>query len=438
MKTLNYERKTQEVSSMSKKMVAVMLSVMFVLALGMRVYAADIVLKVGDNIPDRTQGWGAVIEEIYKEFLKTHPGVKIETESYPDQPYQDKMKIYATSRQLPDIFKYWSFSTLLKPLVDEKLVVELKKADFEGKNFIPGALESNIWNDKLYGIPVSGDLWVIYYNKALFDKYGVKVPTTIGELFAAGEVFKKNGLIPISSDGKDSWPFCLLFDNLAVRYTGDVKYPSKAIKREVHFTDAPFVKAATLEQKMAKELFQADVVTSDYGAARNLFGQEAAAMYMMGSWELGLANDTNFSEEFRKNVRAFKIPVIEGEKGTVDEVMAWFGGNYVVNSQSKHPELAMDLLKLIAERMGGLLWERQAAFPAQMVKASEKDTQLAKDLLKVAADAKATSGTGSLDLSTPAFKEDCQKFVQELVAGLVTPEEFCKKLEAAAETASKQ
>lgn len=424
---------------MSRKMIALMLGVMLVVALGMQAYAADIVLKVGDNIPDRTQGWGAVIEEIYKEFQQAYPDVKIETESYPDQPYQEKMKIYATSRQLPDVFKYWSFSTLLKPLVDEKLVVELNKADFEGKNFIPGALESNIWNDKLYGIPVSGDLWVMFYNKALFDKYGVNVPTTMAELFAAGEVFKKNGLIPISSDGKDSWPFCILFDNLVIRYTGDVTYPTKAINREVHFTDEPFVKAAALMQKMTKEgLFQADLVTSDYGASRNLFGQEAAAMYMMGSWELGLATDTNFSEEFRTNVRAFKIPVIEGAKGDVNELVAWFGGNYVVNSQTKYPELAMELLKLIADRMGVLLWERQAAFPAQMVKASEKDTDLAKDLLQVAADAKATSGSPSLDRGTPALKEDYQKFVQELIAGLVTPEEFCKKLDAAAGAAAQK
>ena len=41
--------------------------------------------------------------------------MEIVTESYPDQPYQQKIKIYATAKQLPDVFKYWSFSTLLKP-----------------------------------------------------------------------------------------------------------------------------------------------------------------------------------------------------------------------------------------------------------------------------------------------------------------------------------
>lgn len=402
--------------------------------------AADkIVMKLADNLPDRTQTWGAVFEQINKEFMQKHPELQIETESYPDQPYQQKMKIYATSGQLPDAFKYWSFSTLLKPLVEENLVMALKKDDFQGFNFLSGALESNILNDTLYGIPLSGDLWVIYYNTAMFEKFGVAVPTTFDELFAAAEVFKKNGIIPISSDGKDSWPFSILFDNLVARYTGDFSYPTQALQRNMKFTDEPFVKAAALMQKMTKEgLFQADLVTSDYGAARNLFGQGAAAMYMMGSWELGLATDANFPEEFRQNVRAFKIPVIAGEKGDVDQLMAWFGGNYVINAQTKNPELAVEYVKYLAERVGALTWEKQAAFPAVKIQAGENDTPLAKDLLQIGADAKATSGPACLDLSTPQFKEDNQKFIQELIAGLITPEEFAQKLDAAAETAAKQ
>ena len=179
-------------------------------------------------------------------------------------------------------------------------------------------------------------------------------------------------------------------------------------------------------------------MTSDYGAARNLFGQGAAAMYMMGSWELGLATDANFPEEFRQNVRAFKIPVIAGEKGEVDQLMAWFGGNYVINAQTKNPELAVEYVKYLTERVGALTWEKQAAFPAVKVQAGENDTPLAKDLLQIGADAKATSGPACLDLSTPQFKEDNQKFIQELIAGLITPEEFAQKLDAAAETAAKQ
>jgi raffinose/stachyose/melibiose transport system substrate-binding protein len=110
---------------MRSKALAIVLGLIMILTFGSQVNAAEkIVLKFADNLPDRTQTWGAVVEQINAEFLKDHPGVEIETESYPDQPYQQKMKIYATSGQLPDVFKYWSFSTLLKPLVDEGMVMD--------------------------------------------------------------------------------------------------------------------------------------------------------------------------------------------------------------------------------------------------------------------------------------------------------------------------
>jgi len=406
------------------------------LALG----ADKITLKMGDNLSDRTNGWGAVVETINAEFKAQNPGVEIVTESYPDQPYQEKIKIYATAKQLPDVFKYWSFSTLLKPMVDGSFVVPLDKATFSKYGYLPGALESNVYNDKLYGIPVSADLWVIYYNKKLFQDAGIdKLPTTLDELLALVPKFKAKGIIPMATDGKDAWPLCLTFDNLTFRLSGDATVWKKALERKMKFTDPVFVKAATLLQNMVKAgLFQEDLMVSDYGAARNLFGQGKAAMFLMGSWELGLASDKSFSDEFRANVDAFKFPTVSGGKGGPDDLMAWYGGNYVVSAASKNSALGVKYLEFYAQRFPVLAWERQATFPAQKVTPRPGDTQVAKSLLKIAADAKATSGTGSLDLSTPAFKEDIQNASRELCSILITPEEFAKKVDAAAEKAAKK
>ena len=54
-----------------------------------------VTLKMGDNLPDRANTWGAVAEEINAKFIEMNPNVEIETESYQDQPYQEKIKIYA-------------------------------------------------------------------------------------------------------------------------------------------------------------------------------------------------------------------------------------------------------------------------------------------------------------------------------------------------------
>jgi len=402
--------------------------------------AGKIDLKMGDNLSDRTNGWGAIVETINGEFKAANPGVNMVTESYPDQPYQQKIKIYATAKQLPDVFKYWSFSTLLKPLVDGKFVVPLNRPDFEKLGYMPGALDANTYNGKLYGIPVSADFWVIYYNKKLFKEAGVtRLPATLDELIGLAPQFKAKGIIPMTTDGKDAWPMAITFDQLAWRISGDATLPRKALERKVKFTDPVFVRAAAELKKLATSgLFQEDLDVSDYGAARNLFGQEKAAMFLMGSWELGLGTDNSFSEDFRANVDAFKFPLLAGGKGKVNDLFAWFGGNYVVSATSKHTDLGVKYLALYAKRFPQLAWEKQAAFPAQKVEALPNDTPLTKTLLRIAAEAKATSGTGSLDLSTPAFKNDLENACRELCSGLITPEEFTRKVDASAEKAAKQ
>ncbi len=398
-----------------------------------------IVLKMGDNIPDRSTGWGAVIEKINTDFKALHPNVQIVTESYQDQAWQEKVKIYATANQLPDVMKYWSFSTLLKPLVDGKFVEPLDMATFQKFGYMAGALEGNMYDGKLYGIPVSGDLWVIYVNKKLFADAGVALPNTWEDVMASVPKFKAKNIVPLVTDGKDGWPLSIMYDNVIQRVSGSFANVDAALTRKAKFTDPEFVQAAQYIQTAVKAgIFQADLVTSDYGASRNLFGQERAAMYLMGSWEMGLAVDPNFSQSFRDNLDVIKFPVITGGKGKADDLVAWFGGNYIVNAKSKNKALALDYLKLYAEKFPAYAWDAQATFPAQKVTPKATDTLVAKKLLAIAAEAKTTSGTTGLDRSTAAFKEVHQDLMRQLVAGIVTPEAFCAQLDAAAEKASKE
>src|SRR5213078_3383775 len=185
-------------------------------------------IKMGDNLPDRSNTWGAIVEQINTEFKAAHPGTEIVTESYPDQPYQQKIKIYATARQLPDVFKFWSFTSLLKPLIDGGFVAPLDRAAFEGLGYLPGALDSNTYRGQLYGIPVSTDFWVIYYNKQLFKDAGIDhVPVTLEELYALAPRFKAKGIIPMTTDGKDAWPLSITFDLLVWRISGQTGFPGR-------------------------------------------------------------------------------------------------------------------------------------------------------------------------------------------------------------------
>ena len=401
--------------------------------------AQKVTIKVADNLSDRTNGMGLVAQTILDGFTKLHPNVTFEVESYPDQPYQEKMKLYATAGQLPEVFKYWSFSTLLKPLVDSKLVRELDRSDYADINYLPGALDSNVYYGKLYGIPVTADMWFFYYNKRLFQQAGVAVPSTIEDLVASIPKFKAQGIIPVVTDGKDSWPLCITYDAIVDRISGSFDTLHQALERKIKFTDPPFVQAAAELQSLAKAgLFQDDLITSDYGASRNLFGQEKAAMYIMGSWELGLVTDQSFPQSFRDNVDVFKFPVSASGKGKADDLVAWYGGNWVAGANSKNPDLDRELLKYLAHQWGKLTWDNQAAIPAEKIQPNPSDIPLAKAILAIGNSAVSTSGTTTIDRSTPAFKEEVQKITLDLVAGVLTPEQFTQQLDAAAAQAAGQ
>jgi len=109
-----------------------------------------------------------------------------------------------------------------------------------------------------------------------------------------------------------------------------------------------------------------------------------------------------------------------------------------LHAEWKNKALGVKYLMFYARRFPVLAWEKQAAMPAQKVDARPADTMVARTLLRIAGEAKATSGTPSLDLSTPRFKDDIENAMRELSSGLISPEEFTKKVDASAEKASKR
>ncbi|HBF37885.1 MAG TPA: hypothetical protein DDW50_11245 [Firmicutes bacterium] len=402
------------------------------------VFSAEprITLRMGDPHPDRQHTWGAVIEQINAAFEKAHPNVKIVSESYQDQAWQQKVKIYAASNQLPDVFKYWSFAQYTGALANAGLLLPIPEKQFANMGWLPGTLDPNRFNGKLYGLPISVDFLVIYYNKAIFKKYGLKVPSTINQLIATAKVFHDNNVIPMVTDGKDAWPLNLLWDNLVIRTTGNPTLIPQTMDRKFKFTNPLFMPGTKMyKQLIDSKLFADDLLTSDYGASRNLFGQEKAAMYLMGSWEQGLSTDTSFSESFRNNVSVMKIPA--GPKGTINDLQAWGGGNYVISAHTKYKSLCIDYLKMLYTMFPKLVWENKVCIPAQKVKTSPSDNQLSKDLMAILSSAKTTSGTVHIDLSTADFNTTGNKLIQELTAGLKTPDQFLSELDTAAETASK-
>jgi len=396
-----------------------------------------ITLRIGDCHPDRHGGMGAVFERVNNEFMAANPNVIIEVESYQDQPWQENVRIYATANRLPDIMKWWSFPNMMNPLVNAGHLMRFNKADFSGYGFLPGALESNEINGVFYGIPASGDMWVIYINKELFQRAGVPIPTTWEDIIASVPRFRAQGITPLVTNGLEGWPLSIFFDAITQRINGDFNRNYSAITQQggVRFTDPDFVQAATFIQDLIRaQVFNTNLTTSDYGDAQNQFVQERAAMYMMGSWEMGLATNPGFSQGFRNNVDVIKFPTIQGGRGQVNEAMVWFGGNWIAAANTQHPDLVRDYMRFLAERLGPYAWELGAGFPPSRVTTSPSDSELARKLIQFSSEATTVSGSApGLDYgNTGAFKAEHEELIRQLAALVITPEQFTQRLQAAA------
>jgi len=391
----------------------------------------EIILRIGNAHPDRNSGIGAIVERLTSEFSDAHPNVIIKIESL-----QNHVMNYAETDQLPDVFMRQSTPAVMNPLIEGGFLLGLNKNDFTDFHFLPGALETNEFNGALYGIPATGHMWVIYVNRSLFERAGVPLPVTWEDITASVPRFRAIGIIPVVTNGLEGWPLSIFFDNIVHRINGDFDRNYNAITRRnnVRFTDPDFIQAARYIQDLIRaRVFNPNLTLSDYGDARYQFVNQRAAMYMMGSWEMDIVENEEFSQSFRNNVDVIKFPEIRGGRGAANEPLLWFSDNFVVSANLGNKEAAFDYIKFLTERLGQYSWEMGAGIPAQKVEPQPTDSSLGKKLLQISAEATLISGrVPGFAYGSGAFEQEHQNLMRLLCSLTITPEEFAQRLDAAA------
>jgi raffinose/stachyose/melibiose transport system substrate-binding protein len=343
----------------------------------------EVKLKFFSNLPDRAAGQGKLEQQLIDNYMKENKNVKIEVEALQDEPYKQKFKAYATGNQLPDIYMVWGQASFFQPVMKSNYAAELNANDYKDYGFFPGSLDGFSLNGKLYGLPRNTDFVVLYFNKDIFAKNNVKVPTNVAEMVEAAKAFRAKGIAPCAMNGKDKWAISILFQDLVLKEGGDQKLINKALAGEVKFSSDPiFAKAANdLKALMDVKFFQDSFTSADYGAANNLFAQEKAAMYYMGSWEVGMASNKDFSDSFKKNLDVVKFPVVKDGKGKDTDLVAWNGGGYAVSANSPQKAEATKLLNYIMkpDNWAKLGWQQGLVVPGQkydnFMTGSETDLQ---------------------------------------------------------------
>lgn len=265
-----------------------------------------------------------------ERFKAAYPNIKVDNTHIQNDTYKEKLVIAMSSGQCPDMYIHWAGGPM-NEYIESGFAVPV--TDLMEKyckvKFLDAAIAQCTYKNDIYAVPYGGLSGSgIYYNKKIFEKVGLSIPTTIAQLEAACETLKANGYIPFSLANQSKWTGSMYFMYLASRYGGVDEF-NKAVAGTGSFESEAFKYAGDMIQKWVRAGYFPDGVNSlspDDGQDRQLMYTEEAAMMLHGTWQSAVMKGDS-PEWYEESIDYFAFPKLEGSSADQSIVVGTAVGN---------------------------------------------------------------------------------------------------------------
>lgn len=223
------------------------------------------------------------LQALIDEFVKLHPGVKIELEPLKDT--EELLKTRAATNALTDITPLAStFTQTDYP----KFFLPIDDLGFNKDNIYFYDYGTGIPDGKFYAITNTINYaGGIVYNKKVFADAGItKVPTTVDELYADCEKIKAMGVVPFASNFKDQWPLGDWYNDPGIVFLGNANYKNDLAKKDDFLSnDGGFVYMFDILKNLKdKGYLEPDLSSTSWDGFRKDFPAGKFGMTALGSW----------------------------------------------------------------------------------------------------------------------------------------------------------
>jgi len=286
-------------------------------------------------------------------FRKNNPDIKVNLTMIANDSYKQKLAIALASGKAPDCYLSWGGGPMQEFIRNNQIVdlTPYMNANNYRAKFLDGAIAQMTYQGKLWGVPVNNvAVGTIFYNKEIFNKYRLTVPTTIRELETVCDTLKKNSIFPFALANKTQWTGSMYYMALATR-RGGIQPFQKAVDGSGTFMDPAFIYAGEKIQEWVKKgyfITGFNGLDWDAGQARATIYRGEAAMVFMGSWFNMQA--LNESPVFHAKMGIFKFPRDEQGTGNPDTAFGTIGDNfYHVSASSQNQAKAFELITCLID-----------------------------------------------------------------------------------------
>ena len=371
------------------------------------------------------------------EYRDAHADeVTLVLEPSPDMTLQDKIKVDLAADDLPDIFLYWGGLSTIGDMVAYGKLVDIDTYCAESETLYKEDWPESTFGDstvdgKAYMFPISTFKWFPLYNKALFDEYGLEIPTTYEELKECAKVFSANDIVTIGVGSLGGEYGHVYYNEILYQLEGGVS-ETRDLNVDYEFASEATLRAAEYVAEMkALGMFPDDTIAQGGSSqATALYTQSKCAMILCAPWLIDTIDqnvlDTSVIAPFPKLPDAVIDPATFNQ-GSVSQGLCISMDSW--NDPAKHDEIIKFVDYILSDETFNIL-ALTNDLPAKniVVDASQLNPWIAKSI-------EATNGQETYQplwflLPTTEASTAYIDNIDMLFAGAVTPQEFVDNVQA--------
>lgn len=372
----------------------------------------------------------AAYDKIFDAYEAKHPNVTVDFKPFKSTEYNKILATGLAGSDGPDVPQVRSYGQLQGTVASGALLPLDGKVDLSGwdENVVTSAKGKK--DGKVYSVPLARQTIQMFYNQGLFEKNGLKAPTTWAEFVAGSDKLAAAGVTPIAIGAKDDWTLPIVHEVLAAPRFGGKAFREAVMSGSTSFTDPNWVASVQVVKDLAKYMPKnaTGVAITD---AQTLFSAEKAAMIPGGSFDLAVLQKANPALK----IGVFQMPPAPGSpSGSTATTPGWADGNFAVSAKSQHPAEATELVKWMATKEFGQMVADEVKQISAVPGVEYKDP-----LLKQMSDNYTNSGSPYLLLTdfrygAPSGTELLGKGIQEMLLGTKDAAQVSKDLDAGVKT----
>jgi glucose/mannose transport system substrate-binding protein len=169
----------------------------------------------------------------------------------------------------------------------------------------------------------------------VLEQAGVEMPTTLDELFEAGEAIREAGFIPLAHGGQP-WQDATAFESVLLATGGTEFYRQALVELDTEALGSERMVEALETFKRLRELMDDDMSGRDWNIATSMVIEGTAGMQLMGDWAKGEFTAAGFTagedylcaaapgtqDAFTFNIDSLAMFRVEGEEREAQHALA--------------------------------------------------------------------------------------------------------------------